>query len=149
MEIKEMKVADLDFIAENLERDYDDFWNYNLLKRDLESNISHYVCAKQDGIVVGFGGIWTIVDTVHIANIVVKKDMRKMGIGSSILQELIKICKVLNMKEITLEVNEHNKAAINLYKKFGFEQVGLRKKYYSNTDNALIMTKSVKRDGSV
>lgn len=146
MEIKKMNLSDLDSIAENLERDYNDFWNYNVLKRDLESHISHYICAKQDGIIVGFGGIWTIVDTAHIANIVVKKDMRKMGIGSSILQELMKICKELNMKEITLEVNQHNTAAFNLYKKFGFEQIGLRKKYYKGFDDAIIMTKIIKDD---
>ena len=50
------------------------------------------------------------------------------------------MCKNLNLKELTLEVNEHNLNAIKLYEKFGFIKVGLRKKYYNRTDNALIMT---------
>ena len=47
---------------------------------------------------------------------------------------------IKNMKTITLEVNENNIPAINLYKKFNFEQVGLRKKYYNNADAAILMT---------
>ena len=48
--------------------------------------------------------------------------------------------KFLNYLNITLEVNEKNKPAISLYQKFDFQQVGLRKKYYHNTDNAVIMS---------
>ena len=56
------------------------------------------------------------------------------------MQELIKLSKKSNLKSITLEVNEQNIPAINLYKKFNFEQVGIRKKYYNNSQNAVIMT---------
>ena len=51
--------------------------------------------------------------------------------------------KNLNLVSITLEVNENNLDAIKLYEKFGFEKLGIRKKYYNNTDNALIMTKKL------
>lgn len=144
MEIKEMKISDLDSIAENLYKDFDDFWNYNTFKSEFKNKNAKYIVAKQNNEIVGFAGIWTIVDVAHIANIVVKKDMRNNGIGSNLLQELVKMSRELNMKELTLEVNEHNTAAINLYRKFGFEQVGLRKKYYGGTDSAIIMTKVVK-----
>lgn len=73
-------------------------------------------------------------------NIVVKKDNRNLGIGSKLLEEIIKISKSLKAKSITLEVNENNLPAIKLYKKYGFNQVGLRKKYYNNKDNAILMT---------
>ena len=146
MEIKKMKISDLDSIAENLYEDFDDFWNYNVFKSELENKNSKYIVAKQNNEIVGFAGIWIAIDIAHITNIVVKKDLRKQGIGTIILQELIKLCKELKMNEVTLEVNENNSKAINLYKKFGFEQVGLRKKYYKNTDNAIIMTKTIKSD---
>ena len=56
------------------------------------------------------------------------------------LEELIKIAKKRKLNDITLEVNTNNIAAINLYKKFKFEKIGIRKKYYNNIDDALIMT---------
>ena len=70
----------------------------------------------------------------------VKKDFRHLGIGTKILEKLISISKELKFNSITLEVNENNKNAIKLYEKFGFEKLGIRKKYYNHTDNAIIMT---------
>lgn len=73
-------------------------------------------------------------------NIVVKKDKRHKGIGSKLLNEIFEITKQLKAQSITLEVNENNLPAIKLYQNWGFKQVGLRKKYYRNTDNAIIMS---------
>lgn len=73
-------------------------------------------------------------------NIVVRKDKRKLGLGSQLLENIIKMAKDLNAKTITLEVNENNLPAIKLYKKYAFKQVGLRKKYYHNVDSAILMT---------
>ena len=64
-----------------------------------------------------------------------------MHIGSTLLQKLIDTAQYQNFKSITLEVNENNLPAINLYSKFLFKKLGIRKKYYNNKDNAIIMTK--------
>ncbi len=73
-------------------------------------------------------------------NIVVKKDKRNLKIGSKLLEEILNIAKELKAKTITLEVNENNLPAIKLYQKYGFQEKGLRKKYYNNKDSAIIMT---------
>ena len=138
--ISKMTVEDLDLIAKNLNKDFDSFWTYSIFKSELENSNSKYIVAKQNSEIVGFAGIWIAIDVAHITNIVVKKDMRKNGIGSLLLQELINMCKKLKLNEITLEVSEKNSAAIHLYQNFGFKQVGLRKKYCKNGDNAIIMT---------
>ena len=65
--------------------------------------------------------------------------MRNIGIASQLLTEVIRYCKNLNLKSIYLEVNENNFPAIHLYEKYGFKRIGLRKKYYNNTDNAILM----------
>lgn len=112
-------------------------------KKNLKTKIglnSYYIVAKQKQEIVGFAGILKIVDEVNIMNIVVKKDKRHEGIGSKLLNKIFEIAKKLKAQSITLEVNEKNLPAIQLYRKFGFEQVGLRKKYYHNTDNAIIMS---------
>ena len=75
-------------------------------------------------------------------NIVVKKSYRNNGIGSLLLENLILISNKKNLNFINLEVDCKNTIAINLYKKFGFEEISLRKNYYKNND-AIIMKKKL------
>lgn len=137
--ISEMNLQDLEEIKDCLLTDFDDFWSYNILKQELENGKSKYFVAKQENEIVGFAGILLIIDQVNIMNIAVKKDKRNFGIGSSLLEEIIRYSKIHNATSITLEVNEKNIPAIKLYKKYGFKQVGLRRKYYNNEDNAILM----------
>lgn len=137
--ISEMNLQDLENIKGCLLTDFDNFWSYNILKQELENGKSKYFVAKQENEIVGFAGILLIIDQVNIMNIVVKKDKWNFGIGSSLLEEIIRYSKIHNATSITLEVNEKNIPAIKLYKKYGFKQVGLRRKYYNNEDNAILM----------
>lgn len=137
--ISEMNLQDLENIKGCLLTDFDNFWSYNILKQELENGKSKYFVAKQEKEIVGFAGILLIIDQVNIMNIVVKKDKRNFGIGSLLLEEIIRYSKIHNATSITLEVNEKNIPAIKLYKKYGFKQVGLRRKYYNNEDNAILM----------
>lgn len=137
--ISEMNLQDLENIKDCLLTDFDNFWSYNILKQELENGKSKYFVAKQENEIVGFVGILLIIDQVNIMNIVVKKDKRNFGIGSLLLEEIIRYSKIHNATSITLEVNEKNIPAIKLYEKYGFKQVGLRRKYYNNEDNAILM----------
>lgn len=137
--ISEMNLLDLENIKDCLLTDFDNFWSYNILKQELENGKSKYFVAKQENEIVGFAGILLIIDQVNIMNIVVKKDKRNFGIGSLLLEEIIRYSKIHNATSITLEVNEKNIPAIKLYKKYSFKQVGLRRKYYNNEDNAILM----------
>lgn len=138
-----MTLPDLDSISNILTYEFDDFWNYNVFKSELENENSKYVVAKLNNEIIGFGGIWFSVDDIHITNIVVKKTYRNQKIGSLILNTLIDMCKNKVQKSITLEVNSNNILAQKLYQKFGFKIVGIRKKYYNNTEDAIIMTKTL------
>lgn len=144
LEILEMTLLDLEAIQDILISDFDDFWSVSTLKSELQNPNSKYIVAKFDNTIVGFGGIWKAVDDIHITDIVVRKAQRNNGIGSAILAKLIELSKGdENIKSLTLEVNSNNTTAQKLYKKFDFKKVGLRKKYYSNTDDAIIMTKQL------
>ncbi len=140
IEIEKMSIKDFEEIKDILQTDFDEFWNANILKSELESELSSYIVAKKENQIVGFAGIINLPDDVEITNIVTKKSERKKGIGKLLLDKLIQMAFEFS-KDISLEVNEKNKAAINLYKKAGFEEVGIRKKYYNGCDNAIIMTK--------
>lgn len=138
--ISEMTFTDLENIKDILKSDFDDFWNYNILKEELNNETSTYFVAKTSAEIVGFVGIQFIIDEASITNIVTKKAYRNNGIGSALMQKIISISKEKNMTTINLEVNEHNTYALSLYKKFGFEITGNRKKYYNGIDDAIIMS---------
>ena len=140
IEVGQMSNDDLLDLKDSLLNEFDDFWTYNILEQEFNNENTTYIVAKNDDMIVGFAGILVIMDEANIMNIVTKKDKRKLGIGSLLLEKLIEISKLKNLASITLEVNEKNIPAINLYKKYNFQQVGIRKKYYDNTDAAILMT---------
>lgn len=143
IKIEKMSLRDLENIKEILTIEFDDFWNYNILKEELNSSNSYYIVAKSENEleneIVGFAGMKVVIDQSDIMNIVTKKAYRNQGIGTILLKNLILLSKNLQLSSISLEVNEENKAAIYLYKKFGFQQTGFRKNYYQNK-NGRIMT---------
>ena len=140
IKIEKITFEDFKSIENVLQTEFDEFWTPSILKSELESSLSKYIVAKNEDEVVGFAGIIILPDDVEITNIVTKKNERKKGIGKLLLDKLIQMAFELK-KDISLEVNEENNAAINLYKKAGFEEVGIRKKYYNGKNNAIIMTK--------
>lgn len=139
-----MNMSDLEEIKDTLVSDFDDFWTYSILKDELNSSSSHYIVAKSDSKIIGFCGIKVVLDSADIMNIVVKKDFRNLGIGTALLNEIITLCSSLNLSSITLEVRKDNTHAISLYRKFGFETLGIRKKYYNGIDG-FIMEKKIEK----
>lgn len=139
LEVSEMTLSDLQEIENTLEAEFDDFWNASILESELKNTLSKYVVAKIETEIVGFAGVIDTLDQFEITNIVVKKKFRNNGIGNALLIELIKLAKTNNKDKIILEVNNTNKPAIKLYEKNGFKNIGFRKKYYNNTDDANIM----------
>jgi [ribosomal protein S18]-alanine N-acetyltransferase len=92
----------------------------------------------------GFVGIWIMVDEAHIINIAVREVCRGKGIGELLLISSIDMATSLKATVVTLEVRASNSVAQNLYSKYGFNQVGLRKGYYTdNKEDAFIMTTDI------
>ena len=138
--IEKMTKEHLAQIKDILQSEFDEFWNAEVLGKELENPLSDYIVAIENGEVVGYAGLWQPVDEGHVTNIVTKKDKRGNHIGSKMLEKIIELAKNENLKCVTLEVNEHNEIAIKLYKKYNFVEVGKRTKYYNNVDDAIIMT---------
>ena len=140
IKIMDMTMEDIETIAPNFQTEFDEFWNINNLRNDFANPNSKYFVAKIDDEIVGFAGILKICDEANIMNIATKVSKRHLGIGTKLLEALISSAKEMGCTSITLEVNDHNTVAINLYEKFNFKRIGIRKKYYNNTDDAIIMT---------
>lgn len=88
----------------------------------------------------GYAGLWLVVDEAHVTTIATRPQHRGHGYGELLLTSLIEIAYGINARWLTLEVRVTNSTAQNLYRKYGFHDAGLRKKYYSdNNEDALIM----------
>lgn len=124
---------------------FDDPWAFSMFESELENRISVYIVARDGecGKVVGYGGLWMMYDTSDITNIAVAPDFRQEGIGGKILSLLTDISREREMKSINLEVRVSNTPAVKLYQKHGFKEVGIRKKYYKDNEDALLMTKII------
>jgi ribosomal-protein-alanine N-acetyltransferase len=92
-------------------------------------------------IVLGYGGFWLMYDEAHVSTLAVHAMWRRRGLGELLLIALLDEARRLGVSRATLEVRVSNEAAQTLYAKYGFEQVGQRKAYYSdNREDALILT---------
>ena len=91
--------------------------------------------------ILGFAGFWKMADEAHIITLVVRQTHRCRGMGELLLIATIDLAAKLNTHIITLEVRASNTAAVNLYGKYGFVQVGLRRGYYvDNKEDAILMS---------
>lgn len=108
----------------------------------LHNSVAVYFCALSNGRAIGYAGMWHIVDEGHITNIAVHPEFRNSGVGSLLMEELLREAKSRGILALTLEVRKSNENAQALYRKYGFEDGGSRKEYYADDrEDAIIMWK--------
>jgi len=114
----------------------------DFIKEITENKLAIYLVAILDGKIIGYSGMWHIVDEGHITNIAVLPENRRCGVGSKLVQRLIDIAIEKWIVGLTLEVRIGNFSAQKLYTGFGFKPEGIRNRYYSDTgEDAVIMWK--------
>ncbi|NMO95736.1 ribosomal protein S18-alanine N-acetyltransferase [Paenibacillus lemnae] len=134
----------LDDIPEVMAVEHDAFslpWTEGAFRNELTMNhFAKYMVMEYEGQIIGYAGMWTIVDEAHITNIALLGAYRGRKWGELLLSELMKTAAYMGMERITLEVRVSNVIARGLYEKKGFQPAGIRKGYYSdNQEDALIM----------
>lgn len=118
-------------------------WSEKSFHDEMKNKLAVYFVAKKDGRCIGYAGFWNVSGEGGITNVAVLPKYRRQGIGSMLIAEMIKTAAKLKLDLLTLEVRKGNIGAQGLYKKFGFDIIGERKRYYSdNGEDAWIMTKS-------
>jgi ribosomal-protein-alanine N-acetyltransferase len=117
-------------------------WPDDAYRNELTTNrLASYVVARAHDAVVGFAGLWVMVDEAHITTFAVDPRWRRRGVGERLLLALLDLSVARRAREATLEVRLSNFPARRLYEKYGFRPVGIRPRYYSdNGEDALIMT---------
>lgn len=138
---RNMELDDIDSIMEIEEQSFTTPWSRNSFEMEIRDNLlAHYLVAVIDEKIVGYAGIWFIVDEGHITNIATHANYRGIGVGNKLVEGLIDLCSEKGINNMTLEVRKSNIVAQNLYKKYGFIDFGVRPRYYSdNNEDAVIM----------
>ena len=140
MKFVRLEFKHLEQMAQIEREAFDTPWTVAMFIPEVEDPSAHYVVGvRGDDEVVCYGGFHQVLDEAHITNIAVKSTERGKGIGTFLMSELISRAKNNGVSRMTLEVKDGNTNAIKLYEKFGFKVEGVRKKYYNNQFDALIM----------
>jgi len=117
-------------------------WPAYAFEQELRGNrLARYVVARAGDSIVGFAGVWLMVDDAHITTFGVHPDWRRQGIGRQLMLNVSELSIAIGARRMTLEVRVSNVAAQALYRAFGFEIAGRRPRYYTDDgEDALVMT---------
>jgi ribosomal-protein-alanine N-acetyltransferase len=162
--VEPMRLRDIKAVMEIEHDSFPSPWSARAYRHELlDNDLSHYFVVRQRQVegaklgllarvrrslrvgkrpsILGYGGFWLMASEAHISTIAVQPDWRRRGIGELLLVAMLDRATELEAEIATLEVRVSNVAAQKLYHKYGFQQVGLRRRYYRDRDeDALIMS---------
>jgi ribosomal-protein-alanine N-acetyltransferase len=139
--IATMLAADIPAVLEIERASFSTVWPADAFANELSTNkLAHYFVGRLDGRVVVYGGIWSILEDSHVTTIAVAPDHRGKRFGEVMLLRLVDEALERGASWMTLEVRESNAVAQQLYRKYGFTTVTVRRGYYSDdNESALVM----------
>ena len=142
--IEIMRKEDLAQIVDLEKKCFNDAWNLEQIENELEVNpFSNGYMLKENGKVVAYAFMWETFEMAQSARIGVDPDQRKKHYGQTMMEELFEKARSGGCEYMSLEVRESNTAAIKLYEKLGFITVNVSKGYYSDNENAIVMTRAL------
>jgi ribosomal-protein-alanine N-acetyltransferase len=141
IQIRRMKVDDVDEVFNVESRSFPTPWARDTFEGEiLENDLAYYLVLVVGEQVIGYAGMWLILDEAHVTNIAILPEYRANGLGEKLVAALVEHAKAKGAASMTLEVRVSNLVARHLYDKLGFESCGLRRQYYADTqEDALIM----------
>ncbi len=140
MELRRMEEKDLEQVTAIEAATFSMPWSKDAFLESMNNPSHVYIVACENDIIYGYCGMWGIAGEGQINNVAVRKEMRGQGTGYAMIQYLLEEGKKQGLEAFTLEVRESNAAAIHVYEKAGFKNVGVRKEFYDKPkENAVIM----------
>ena len=141
MKIRPLLKTDIPFLTSARES-FSDAWDEKMLVSAF--NVGNFFgFVAEDGEPIGFITYSVNIDTADMQDLFVTEDYRKKGVGYALVSAFMEGAKSNGVKKLFLEVRESNLPAVNLYKKAGFTFLSIRKKYYSDGENALVLVKEL------
>jgi ribosomal-protein-alanine N-acetyltransferase len=135
-----MTSADLVRVLEIEQGCYLQPWSVDLFQRELDNPVSHLVVAVHQQLVVGYVCFWSIAGEVEIHNVATAPECQGSGVGSLLLSAIFAYMDDQGIDSAFLEVRKSNVAAMRLYEHFSFVVTAVRKKYYPDGEDALLMS---------
>lgn len=140
IELRQMRVEDVARVMEIERECFATPWHESAYLTEISNRSAYYIVACIDSVVVGYGGMWVIMDESHITTLGVARDYRGRKLGEVILVGLLEEAMRRGARRSTLEVRQSNHVAQNLYRKYGFVPAAIRRGYYTdNHENAVVM----------
>ncbi|MGB9886145.1 MAG: ribosomal protein S18-alanine N-acetyltransferase [Moorellales bacterium] len=141
LRIERMQAYHLDEVLRIERASFSTPWRRQAYLSELHQNdLAHYFVGLAEGRVVGYAGMWIILDEAHVTTLAVHPFYRGKGVGERLLAHLMDEARRLGAEQVSLEVRASNLPAQSLYRKLGFAPVGRRKGYYEDTgEDAVIM----------
>jgi ribosomal-protein-alanine N-acetyltransferase len=137
-----MRLEDIPGVCEIEVEAFTTPWSAGAFHNELTNNhfAKYIIMETGDGEMIGYAGMWMIMDEAHVTNIAIKSEYRGQKLGERLMLKLVASAKVLGAVRMTLEVRTSNQIAQQLYEKMGFKASGVRRGYYTdNNEDAIIM----------
>ena len=140
MQIRDMQEVDLEQVCAIEKQIFSQPWSRQDFLASIKNDTHIYLVAEQDGVVMGYCGMWGIVGEGQITNVAVAPQYRRQGVAKKLFRVFLDKGEQKGLTAFTLEVRTSNVPAIELYKSFGFKEAGVRKDFYElPKEDALIM----------
>ena len=140
MLIRRMMIEDIPVVVEIENRCFSLPWSEKSFEDSLSREDTIFLVCEEDACITGYIGMYLSFDEASITNVAVSPNFRKRGYGELLVTEAKAAAKIAGAEYILLEVRASNEPAVSLYKKLGFEKLGIRKKFYEHpVEDAIIM----------
>jgi len=144
VEVEPMTPDDLDEVIEIERRSFPSVWSRGSYERELRNENSYYYVAREGDRLIGYAGMWIVLDEAHITTLAVQPERRRRGLGTRLMNRMIDLARRHSVRKVTLEVRERNRPAIDMYRKLGFVEKGFLPGYYGDTgENGIVMWKAL------
>ncbi|MDR8408761.1 ribosomal protein S18-alanine N-acetyltransferase [Nonomuraea sp. 3-1Str] len=122
-----------------------DAWSEGMMRGELadQPRTRHYVVALVDDVIIGYAGMAAAADQADVQTIAVLQAHQGTGVGGAMLAELLREARGRGAREMFLEVRDDNPRARGVYEHFGFEEIGIRRRYYDDGTDAIMMRKKL------
>lgn len=146
LNLRPMTMDDIDVVAQLERKIYPQPWSEDAFVDELSrENRAYYVVEGIDGI-IGYGGMFLVEEDAHIATVAVTDEHRGRSIGTRLMLTLIEAALEAGAENLTLEVRIDNYAARDIYRRFGFAPIGIRKNYYRDSDALVMWATDIEED---
>ncbi len=141
MNIRKMTTEDIPYLCRIDEEAFKDPWSYRFFEDEIKKDYAYCCVLENDGVPCGYAVIWCIYETAELIRIAVDKKYHGQGMGGMLTEHIL--ANAAGCQKMMLEVRVSNTAAQALYKKYGFKEIAVRKKYYEGTEDALILEREL------